>query len=90
MLSLFFMNLFPLSFLDGGQVLQAAVDLVLKDPEKTQDLEAGGRGFRGMGGGGRIIEVRKSLIESSAEVGTWVLMAMASTLALARIVHDSS
>lgn len=62
--------------------MQAAMDLVLKDPEKTQDLEAGGRGFRGMDGDGRIIEERKTLIRSSAEVGTWVLVAVSSTLAL--------
>lgn len=84
MLSLFFMNLFPLSFLDGGQVLQAAVDLALKDTEKTQDLEARGGGLRGIGGGSGIIEGQKNIVKNSVEVGTWVLMAMSSTLALAR------
>jgi len=81
MLSLFVMNLFPLSFLDGGQVLRATADLVLKDSEKTQDLEAGGRGFRSLGGGGRMGR-RKNLIKSSAEVGTWVLIGTSSTLGL--------
>lgn len=81
MLSLFVMNLFPLSFLDGGQVLQATVDLLLKDPENTQDLEAGGRGFRDLDGGGRTGR-RKALIKGSAEVGTWVLIGMSSALSL--------
>lgn len=81
MLSLFVMNLFPLSFLDGGQLLQATIDLLLEDSEKAQDLEAGGRGFRGMDGGGRTGR-QKSLIKSSAEVGTWVLLGTSSTLGL--------
>lgn len=81
MLSLFVMNLFPLSFLDGGQVLQATVDLLLKDSEDTKDLEAGGRGFRSLDGGGRAGR-RKTLIRSSAEVGTWVLIGTSSTLGL--------
>jgi len=81
MLSLFVMNLFPLSFLDGGQVLQAAVDLLLKDSEKIQDLEAGGRGFRSLDGGGRIAR-RKTLIKSSAEIATWALIGTSSTLGL--------
>ena len=82
MLSLFVMNLFPLSFLDGGQVLQATIDLLFKDPENTQDLETGGRGFRGLDGGGRTGR-RKVLIKSSAEVGTWMLIGMSSVLGLA-------
>jgi membrane-associated protease RseP (regulator of RpoE activity) len=81
MLSLFITNLFPLSFLDGGQVLQATADLVLKDSEKNQDLESGGRGFRSLDGGGRIGR-RKILIKNSAEVGTWVLIGTSSTLGL--------
>jgi len=81
MLSLFVMNLFPLSFLDGGQVLQATVDLLLKDTENPQDLEAGGRGFRGLDGGGRTRK-RKALIKSSAEVGTWMLIGTSSALGL--------
>jgi len=81
MLSLFVMNLFPLSFLDGGQVLQATTDLLLKGSENAQDLEAGGRGFRGMDGGGRMGR-RKALIRNSAEVGTWILIGTSSTLSL--------
>jgi len=81
MLSLFVMNLFPLSFLDGGQALQATADLLLKDPENTQDLEAGGRGFRSLDGGGRTRR-RKALIKNSAEVATWVLIGTSSTLGL--------
>ena len=83
MLSLFVMNLFPLSFLDGGQVLQATVDLLLKDPEKIQDLEAGARGFRGLDGGGRTGR-HKTLIKSSAEAVTWMLIGTSSTLGLVR------
>jgi len=81
MLSLFVMNLFPLSLLDGGQLLQATIDLLLEDSEKDQDLEAGGRGFGGMDGGGRAGR-QKSLIKGSAEVGTWVLLGTSSTLGL--------
>lgn len=81
MLSLFVMNLFPLSFLDGGQVLQATVDLLLKDSENAQDLEAGNRGFRELDGGGRMGR-RKTLIRSSVDVGTWVLIGTSSTLGL--------
>ena len=81
MLSLFVMNLFPLSFLDGGQVLQATADLLLKDSENPRDIEAGGRGFRGLGGGGRT-ERRKNLIKNSVGVGTWVLIGTSSTLGL--------
>lgn len=83
MLSLFVMNLFPLSFLDGGQVLQATADLLLKDSEDTQDLEAGGRGFRDLDGGGRKGRHR-ALIENSAELGTWVLIGTSSILGLVR------
>jgi len=83
MLSLFVMNLFPLSFLDGGQVLQAMADLLLKDFEDTRDLEAGGRGFRSLDGGRRTGR-RKTLIKGSAEVLTWVLMGTSSTLGLVR------
>jgi len=81
MLSLFVTNLFPLSFLDGGQVLQATADLLLKGSEDTQDLEAGGRGFRGLDGGGRMGR-RKTLVKTSAEVGTWVLVGTSSALGL--------
>ena len=81
MLSLFVMNLFPLSFLDGGQVLQATADLLLKGPRDIQDLEAGCRCFRSMDGGGRMGRHR-ALIKSSAEVGTWVLIGTSSTLGL--------
>jgi hypothetical protein len=83
MLSLYVMNLFPLSFLDGGQVLQATVDLLLEDSDKIQDLETGGRGFRGLGEGGRIGK-RKSLIKNSAEIWTWVLLGTSSALGLVR------
>ncbi|KAF9652754.1 hypothetical protein BDM02DRAFT_3108858 [Thelephora ganbajun] len=81
MLSLFVMNLFPLSFLDGGQVLQATVDLLLKGSEDVKDLEAGSRGFRNLDGGGRTAR-RKTLIKSLAEFGTWVLMGTSSMLGL--------
>lgn len=81
MLSLFVMNLFPLSLLDGGQVLHAAVDLLLKDSDDTKDLEAGGRGFRGMEGGGRTVR-RKVFIRTSVEFGTWMLMGTSSILGL--------
>ena len=81
MLSLFIVNLFPLPFLDGGQVLHAATDLLVKDSEVTKDLEAGGRGFRSLDGGGRT-ERRKTFIKTSAEVGTWVLVASSSTFGL--------
>lgn len=81
MFSLFVMNLLPLSFLDGGQVLQATVGLLLKDSEKTQDIEAGGRGFRGPDGGGRTRR-SKTLIEGSAEVSTWALIGTSSALGL--------
>ena len=83
MLSLFVMNLFPLSFLDGGQVLQSTVDFMLEDSDKAQDLETGARGFRGLGVSGRI-EKRKSLIKNSAEIGTWVLLGTSSVLGLVR------
>lgn len=82
MLSLFVMNLLPLSFLDGGQVLQATIDLLLNDSEKTQDIEAGGRDFRGPDGNGRTRR-SKTLIENSAGVGTLVLIGTSSTLGLA-------
>lgn len=81
MLSLFIMNLFPLSFLDGGQVLQATADLLLKDSEGTEDLEVGGRGFRGLEGSGRTGK-RKALITTSAELCTWILMGTSSVLGL--------
>lgn len=81
MLSLFIMNLFPLSFLDGGQVLQATVDLLLEDSEKIQDLESGIRGFRGLDGGNRTRK-HKTLIKNSADLGTWVLIGISSTLGL--------
>lgn len=81
MLSLFVMNLFPLSFLDGGQVLQATADLLLKDSEDVKDLEAGGRGFRSLEGGGRIGR-RKILIKNSAEFGVWILIGTSSALGL--------
>lgn len=81
MLSLFIMNLFPLSFLDGGQVLQATADLLLKDSEKIQDLESGVRGFRGLDGGNRTRKY-KTLIKNSADLGTWVLIGISSTLGL--------
>ena len=81
MLSLFVMNLFPLSLLDGGQVLRAAVDLLLKESDGTKDLEAGGRGFRSMEGGGRTAR-RKTFIRASVEFGTWVLMGTSSVLGL--------
>jgi len=81
MLSLFVVNLFPLSFLDGGQVLRATTDLLIKDSEDTKDLEAGGRGFRSLDGGGRT-ERRKTFIKTSAEIGTWVLIGTSSTLGL--------
>lgn len=81
MFSLFVMNLLPLSFLDGGQVLQATVDLLLKDSEKTQDVEVGSRDFRGLDGSGRARR-SKTLIGGSAEVCTWVLIGTSSTLGL--------
>lgn len=81
MLSLFVMNLFPLSFLDGGQVMQATVDLLLKDSGSIQDLEAGGRGFRSLDGRERAGS-RKTLIKNSAEVGTWALIGTSSALGL--------
>jgi len=81
MLSLFVMNLFPLPFLDGGQVLQATADLLLKDSDDIKDLEAGGRGFRSLEGSGRTGK-RKVLIMTSAEFGTWVLMGASSALGL--------
>ena len=80
MLSLFVVNLFPLSFLDGGQVLQAMVDLLLKDSEETQDIEARGRGFRDPDGSDRTRS--KTLIGSSAEVGTFALIGTSSILGL--------
>lgn len=81
MLSLFVVNLFPLPFLDGAQVLQATADFLLKDSEDIKDLEAGSRGFRSLEGGGRIGR-RKAFIMTSAEFGTWVLMGASSTLGL--------
>jgi len=84
MFSLFVMNLLPLSFLDGGQVSQATIDFLLKDSEKTQDIEVGGRGFRGPDGGGRMRR-SKSLIRGSAEVGTWVLIGASSALGLVHL-----
>lgn len=81
MFSLFVMNLLPLSFLDGGQVLQAMIDLLLKDSEKTQDIEAGGRGFRDQNGSSRTRR-KKTLIGDLAEVGTWVLVGTSSALGL--------
>lgn len=81
MFSLFVMNLLPLSFLDGGQVLQATINLLLEDSEKIQDIEAGGRGFRGPDRVSRTTR-SKSLVESSAEVGTWVLIGTSSALGL--------
>jgi membrane-associated protease RseP (regulator of RpoE activity) len=87
MFSLFVMNLLPLSFLDGGQVLQATLDLLLKDSEKTQDIETGGRGFRGPDRGGRTRRV-KTLIKSSAEVSTWVLIGTSSALGLVHWYHS--
>ena len=81
MFSLFVVNLLPLSFLDGGQVLQATVDLLLRDSENTQDVEARGRGFRDPDGSGRTRR-NKTLIGRSAEVGTWVLIGTSSILGL--------
>jgi membrane-associated protease RseP (regulator of RpoE activity) len=81
MFSLFVVNLLPLSFLDGGQVLQATIDLLFKDFEKTQDIEARGRGFRGPDGGSRTRR-SKSPTGSPAEIGTWVLIGTSSALDL--------
>ena len=87
MLSLFVVNLFPLSFLDGGQVLQATADLLLKDSEDIKDLEAGSRGFRSLEGGRRTGR-RRGLIMTSAEFGTWILMGASSTLGLVHWYHS--
>lgn len=81
MLSLYFVNLLPLPFLDGNQVLAITAELIFKGSTGGQELEAAERGFRSWSirNEGRT-QRQRHLFKTSVQMATWTVVVLSILL----------
>lgn len=82
MLSLYFVNLLPLPFLDGDQLLIVFSDLIFDRAMGGQDLESGFRAWSVRGEVG--LQRRKALFRAGVRLTTWTVVAVSSSMSLVR------
>jgi membrane-associated protease RseP (regulator of RpoE activity) len=75
MISLYFVNLLPLQFLDGNQILAIVAEMMFKEGNGSQGLDIAERGFRSwsMRSDGRI-KRRRYLFKTGVLMTTWTVV----------------